>query len=125
MTRQEQLQNLIVMAAIDGKFSEGELILLADRCHELGLKPKDLRKAIAEATSDHASLKIPDDHAERMQLLRDLMRMMAADGKLSSKEKELFALACVRMEVDRVEIDELVDQLLAAQRIMEESERAG
>jgi tellurite resistance protein len=120
MNQIEQLKNLIIMAAIDGKFSDEEMLLLADHCHELGLSTSDFRKALAEATTQTASLVIPTDHAERMTLLRYLMRMMAADGKLREQEKHLFALACVRMEIDRVEIDELIDQLLSEQKVKSE-----
>ncbi len=125
MNEMQQLKNLIVMAAADGKFTESELLLLADRCHELGLSTADLRKALNEATQEGAELVIPDDHSERLTLLRYLMRMMAADGKLAPTEKQLFAFACARMEIDKIEIDELIDQLLSEQKVALKAEPLG
>jgi uncharacterized tellurite resistance protein B-like protein len=37
---------------------------------------------------------------------------MAADGQLSEVEKRLFALAAAKMNVDREELDRLIDELL-------------
>jgi uncharacterized tellurite resistance protein B-like protein len=37
---------------------------------------------------------------------------MAADGQLSEVEKRLFALAAAKMNVDREELDHLIDELL-------------
>ncbi len=122
MNEIEQLKNLILMAAADGAFSESEMLLLADRCYDLGLSTADLRQALDEATSGKAKLVIPEDHSDRLTLLRHLMRMMAADGKLMEPEKKLFATACARMEIDQVEIDELIDQLLVEQKVALNSE---
>ena len=118
MSEIEQLKNLILMAAADGSFSESEMLLLADRCHDLGLSTSDLRRALDDAAKGTAMLTIPSDHSERMALLRSLMRMMAADGKLMEPEKQLFAMACACMEFGQIEIDELIDQLLAEQRLV-------
>jgi uncharacterized tellurite resistance protein B-like protein len=98
----DHLKNLVIMASADGALSEREIALLVDRCAELGLEEADLGKAVQFALSDEASLKLP----------KDLMRVMAADGKLSEVEKRLFALAAAKMNVDRKELDHLIDELL-------------
>ena len=85
---------------------------MIDRCAELGLKEEDLEKAIAFALSGEAKLTFPVDRAEQNMMLADLIRMMAADGKLSEVEKRLFALAAARMGIERVELDALIDQLV-------------
>jgi len=45
-------------------------------------------------------------------MLSDLIRVMAADGQLSEVEKRLFALAAAKMNVDRKELDHLIDDLI-------------
>ncbi len=112
----EQLKNLIMMAAADGQFAEQELSFLADRCHHYGLTDDQFQSAFKEATKADAKLVIPTDHSEKMKLMRDMLRMMAADGKLNEMEKRLFASAAVQMQIDRVEIDELIDQLLVVKK---------
>ena len=113
----DQLKNLIVMAAADGKFAQSELELLAERCHQFGLSQQQFEQAFAEATQQDAKFVIPTEQTEKTVLMRDLLRMMAADGELSSTEKKLFAQAAVQMKMDRVEIDEIIDQMLISREI--------
>lgn len=111
----DHLKNLVIMAAADGNLTEQEIALLVDRCAALGLEEEDLEKAIAFALSGQATLKFPVDRAEQNQMLADLMRMMAADGRLSEVEKRLFALAAAKMGIERVELEAIIDQLVGKQ----------
>ncbi len=45
-------------------------------------------------------------------MLSDLIRMMAADGKLSEVEKRLFALAAAKMGVERKDLEAIIDRLV-------------
>lgn len=112
MKQLDHLKNLVIMAAADGSLTEQEIALLVDRCSSLGLEEEDLEKAIAFALGNDATLKFPIDRAEQNQMLADLMRMMAADGKLSEVEKRLFALAAAKMGIEKVELELLIDQLV-------------
>ncbi len=112
MQHLDQLKNLVIMAAADGALTEREIALLVDRCTELGLGELDLEKAVGFALSEGAALKLPTIHAEKIEMLSDLMRIMAADGTLSEMEKRLFAIAAAKMHIDRDEIEELIDRLV-------------
>lgn len=112
MTHLDQLKNMVIMAASDGSLSEHEIAFLVDRCAELGLDEEDLESAIAFALSEKASIRLPEDKAEQMQLLSDLVRMMGADGRLSEVEKRLFALAAAKMGISRSEINSVIDDLV-------------
>lgn len=102
------------MAAADGSLSEREIALLADRCSEMGLGDADLGKAVSFALSDQASLKLPTNKEEQIRMLEDLIKVMAADGKLTELEKRLFALAAAKMQVEKAELDKLIDRLVKA-----------
>lgn len=112
MQQLDHLKNLVIMAAVDGIFSEQEVSLLIDRCAELGLEEADLEKAIAFALSEEAKIRFPIDREQQNQMLSDLIRIMAADGKLTEIEKRLFALAAAKMGIKRTELDSLIDQLV-------------
>ncbi len=112
MRHLDHLKNLVIMAAADGSLAEEEITLLVDRCSELGLEEEDLEKAIAYALSGQAKLKFPVDREEQDKMLSDLMRMMAADGKLTEVEKRLFALAAAKMGVSKSDLEKLIDQLI-------------
>ena len=110
--RLDHLKNLVIMAAADGALTEQEIALLVDRCSDLGLAEEDLEKAIDFALSGNAKLQFPVDRLEQDQMLGDLIRMMAADGKLTEVEKRLFALAAAKMGIEKDELDGLIDQLV-------------
>jgi uncharacterized tellurite resistance protein B-like protein len=112
MQQLDRLKNLVIMASADGSLTEREIALLVDRCAELGMGELELEKAVSFALSDEAALKLPTQHADKIAMLSDLMRVMAADGQLSEVEKRLFALAAAKMNIDRDEIDKLIDRLV-------------
>jgi uncharacterized tellurite resistance protein B-like protein len=113
----DHLKNLVIMAAADGHLTEQEIALLVDRCAILGLNEEDLEKAIAFALSGGAKLIFPIDRAEQNAMLSDLIRMMAADGRLSEIEKRLFAIAAAKMGIERSELEMLIDQLVGGNKL--------
>ena len=108
----DHLKNLVIMAAADGALQQQEIVMLVERCPAWGLAEGDLEKAIEFALSGEAKLRFPIDRFEQNQMLSDLIRMMAADGKLTEIEKRLFALAAAKMGIEKVELDALIDQLV-------------
>ena len=110
--QQRQLRNLVVMALADGSIGEREVNLVAQRCYELGLGEEDLQKAMEYGLGDDAALELPASQNGREDLMRDLIRMMAADGRLDESEKRLFALAAVKMELAPEDLDRLISETL-------------
>ncbi len=110
--RRQQLRNLVVMAFADGQLGEREVHLVADRCAELGLDEYDLQKAVEFGLADEAAIELPKDPESRDELMCDMIRMMAADGRLEESEKRLFALAAAKMSMSTVDVERLIDQTL-------------
>ena len=113
--QQRRLRNLVVMALADGSIGEREVDLVAERCYELGLGEADLQKAIEFGLGDEAKLELPETRADREELMRDLIRMMAADGRLDEGEKRLFALAAVKMGLAPEDLDDLISSVMGNQ----------
>ena len=103
--RRQQLRNLVVMAFADGSLGEREVNLVADRCAELGLDEYDLQKAVEFGLGDDAAIEIPRRPDSCESLMRDLIRMMAADGHLEESEKRLFALAAAKMSMTAADVE--------------------
>ena len=112
LKRRRQLRNLVVMALADGSIGEREVNLVADRCAELGLGEKELHDAMKFGLGDDAAVELPGDPDERDDVMRDLIRMMAADGKIEEGEKRLFALVAVKMELSTEQMNQLIDSTL-------------
>ncbi|MEO1528637.1 MAG: TerB family tellurite resistance protein [Planctomycetota bacterium] len=110
--RIRHLRNLVVMAFADGELGESEVTLLADRCQELDLGESDLNHAIRFGLGDDAALELPADKDQRVALMTDLIRMMAADGVLAESEKRLFALAAAKMQMSTEDLNQLIDSAL-------------
>ena len=113
MSNKDQFKNLILMAAADGKIREAELRLLSDRAMQWGITDDEFEDAIQYAMSKDAVLHIPNGREERFALLKDLMRMMAADGEMAPSERKLFAHAASALEVGDEELNRLIDEVVA------------
>jgi uncharacterized tellurite resistance protein B-like protein len=107
----DKLRNLLVMAASDGSLTEREIRYLTDRCHKWGLTESAFADAIAYALSPDAELALPSRESERLEMLEDLMSMMAADGNLAETETQLFALAAAKMGISDATLNRLIDKL--------------
>ena len=123
MERLEKLKNLLAMATADGTMSEGEIRYLSERSARWGLTDSQFAEAIQYALTHRGELHIPSRPAERKELLRDLLRMMVADGQLPEVEKRLFATAAAVMEVSQDEVNDLIDDLLQDQDFREPKKR--
>jgi uncharacterized tellurite resistance protein B-like protein len=100
------------MAAADGSMTEAEISLLTDRAKGWSIPEDEFAAAIRYAISDDARLVLPDTREERVSMLEDLLRMMAADAELAELEKELFATAAVKMGFSNDELKEIIDSML-------------
>jgi len=107
-----QLRNLLVMAAADGSLTEREIKFLSDRCQRWSISPDDFAECIRYAISKDSELQIPKTHETRVEMLRDLIRMMAADGELAELEKELFARASVQMGFSDADLQRIIDSVV-------------
>ncbi len=106
------LKNIVVMAIADGALGEEEVAFLSDRCVELGIGEVELQQALRYALGDAPALHLPQERGQQEQLLRDLIRMMAADGVLAESEKRLFALAAAKMRIDTAQLHALIDDVV-------------
>ena len=107
-----KLRNLLVMAAADGSLTEREIKFLTDRRYRWDIPEDVFADLIRYAISDVADLEIPESQEERVEMLQDLLRMMAADGELAEVEKQLFATAAVAMNISANELKEIIDSVL-------------
>jgi uncharacterized tellurite resistance protein B-like protein len=107
----DKLKNLMIMAFADGRLTQSELEFLSDRSVQWGISQTDFAAAIEVALSDKAELQIPPNKQDRIEMLQDLIRTMAADGQLADIEKRVFAMAAAVMELSEGELDEIIDSV--------------
>ena len=108
----EKFRNLLIMAAADGRLTEREINLLSDRSARWKISDADRDAAIELVLAEQPQLRIPSEKSDRVEMIRDLMRMMAADGELADLEKQLFATAAAKMGVSEHELNKIIDSII-------------
>lgn len=112
MPKIELFRHLVAMAASDGEFSESEVQMLAVRANQWNITQLQFEEIVAEIKSGHVNLKLPARMDDRVELLKNMMHMMAIDGELSEEEKKMCALASARMGFTSEQFDQILDELL-------------
>jgi uncharacterized tellurite resistance protein B-like protein len=113
MERHDLFRNLVLMAACDGSLTESEIDLLADRARQWNIDDSAFAQMMEYALSPDCELQIPRQHESRVELLKEMLRMMAADGKLAPAERRIFATAAAVMEFSDEQLNQLIDETLA------------
>ncbi len=112
MDRLELFKNLMLMAFADAKLTQEEIVFLSVRAERWGLSDAQVNEAIKHAADPKAVLTIPESKVERLEMLRLLIRTMAADGVLADVEKRLFAVAAAVMGITTDELNQLLNSML-------------
>ena len=113
MDQVDIFRNLILMASADGRLDEAELQWLSHQAAARGITDDEFEEALQAAVSREAEICIPRDPGERIAMLKDMLRVMAADGRIAPGEKNLFALMSATMGVAPEELNRLIDTVLA------------
>ena len=108
MNRIDLFNNLVVMAAVDGKITDEEAGYLAQRAVRWGVTEEEAHQAIQNAMASERDFTVPPTKEGCLEVLRELIRMMAIDGELASIEKALCASAAVAMDVSPGEFKDLL-----------------
>ena len=109
MDRKDMLTDLLMMAAADGSIGEDELRMLAQRAEKLGISEAEFDQAQKQATNESTKLVIPEEKADRIALLRDLLQVMIADENLSVNENRFFSKAAAAMSISDTELKEILE----------------
>jgi len=112
MDRMQRFVNLLSVATADGRLTEREVRFLSQRARDWGLSDHQFAIAVNRSLEHPGKLQIPRRRAERAELLRDMLRIMASDGSLLDVEKQLFATVAAHMKFTAAEIDAIIDELV-------------
>lgn len=113
MQKIDLFRHLVAIAASDGEFSESEVQMLAVRANQWNVTQQQFEQVVAEIQSGHLNLKLPTRMNERVELLKNMMHMMAIDGDLAEEEKRMCAMASARMGFTSQQFDGILDELLS------------
>lgn len=112
MPKVELFNNLVLLASADGKFSEEEVTFLATKAEAWDISPDDVESALVGASTGEAEIVLPESEENRVELIKEMIRLMAVDGHLAEIEKRLCATASAAMNFTELEFDEILLSVL-------------
>ncbi len=112
MDNLELFHNLINLAAADGKFASEEIRFLAARAEQWNIADDEFESALAGLSEGNLELNIPESDEDRVQLMKEMLKLMAVDGELADMEKRLCAEASAKMDFTSNRFEEILDAVL-------------
>lgn len=109
----ELFSNLVNLAAVDGKFTEEEIKFLVNRSQALNLPTEEFEVALVGIAEGQIEITIPESREDRVHLLQEMIKLMAADGELAEIEKEFCARASAKMDFTIDEFESVLQEVLA------------
>ena len=113
MEKLEIFHSLVNLAAIDRKFTDEEIQFLVDRANRWNIPTSEFETALAGLSEGTVEVTIPESHEDRVILLKEMIRLMAADGDLADQEKRLCAQASGRMDFTSQQFAQILDEVIA------------
>ena len=113
MHRIELFHNLVNLAAVDGKFTDEEIHFLAERAERWDISQDEFETAMVGVTSGQLEVKVPEEYEQKVELMKEMLRLMAIDGELAEQEKRLCAMASARMDFTSQQFEEILDAVIS------------
>ncbi len=105
--------NLINLAAVDQKFTDEEIDFLIEIANRYNIPSEEFETALTGIREGMIEVKLPENHDDRVKLMKEMIRLMAVDGELAENEKRLCAQASAGMEFTSQQFDELLGEVLS------------
>lgn len=112
MDKYDLFANLMALAGADGKFTQEEVNFLMVRAEDWGIEPEDVESILANAMNGQIEMMIPETREERVEMLREMIHLMAVDGELAEAEKRVCATLSAAMDFSTREFNQIVDSLI-------------
>lgn len=110
--RTQLFHNLVNLAAADQKFTEEEIAFLINRADSWGIPSDEFETALVGLSTGEIQVELPEDHEDRVLLLKEMIRLMAVDGEMAEMEKSLCARASAKMDFNSIQFGELLDEVI-------------
>ena len=108
----ELFHNLINLAAVDQKFTDEEIDYLIGVANRHNIPSEEFETGLHGIREGIIEVKLPKDPEDREKLLREMIRLMAADGEMDEMEMRLCATASARMDFTTEQLNELLNDVI-------------
>ena len=100
-------RDLTAMAIADGKVTPEEMEAMKTICHLEGVDEAKLMEAL-QGGYDHVNEEMPKTHEGREAYLRDIIKLIGADGYAAPQEVYLFQIIAGRMGLNQMNVLSIV-----------------
>lgn len=104
--------SLVNLAAVDHKFTEEEIAFLVNRAEVWNIPSDEFETALAGISAGEIEVTIPKDHDQRVNMLKEMLRLMAVDGEMAETEKQLCANASAQMDFTSIQFSEILEEVI-------------
>ncbi len=104
--------NLINLAAVDQKFTDEEIDYLIDVANRHNIPSEEFEAGLKGIRDGIIQVKLPTDADDRQKLMKEMIKLMAADGELNDLEKRLCATASAKMDFSSEQFVALLEEVL-------------
>lgn len=105
--------NLMALASADGKFTQEEISFLMVRAEDWGISQEEVEVVLSATQAGETEMTIPDSDEDRIDMLQQMIYLMAVDGELAESEKRICATVSAAMNFSAADFNKIVDSLLA------------
>jgi ribosomal protein S13 len=101
-------QNLYLIAVADSKLAQEEKDSLIDLAHQLGIGIRDAYQIMSNIK--HLDFAIPENDQEKLEQLREIVRMMLIDDELHDTEKNLCLAYTKKIGYAPITLEQIIEQ---------------
>lgn len=112
MEKIELFHSLVNLAAVDNKFTDEEIQFLVQRAELWNIPGDEFETALVGIAEGKLEVKIPESPDSRIEMLKEMIRLMAVDGELAEMEKRLCAYASAQMDFTSPQFSQILDDVL-------------
>lgn len=113
MDKMDLFTNLMALASADGKFTQEEISFLMVRAEDWGISQEEVEVVLSATQAGETEMTIPDSDEDRIDMLQQMIYLMAVDGELAESEKRICATVSAAMNFSAADFNKIVDSLLA------------
>ena len=112
MDRIELFSSLVNLAAADGKFTDEEVQFLAERAERWNIPKGEFETALAGISEGDFEFKVPEDYQQRVEMMKEMLRLVAADGDLAPIEKHVCSVVAGKMDFNGPEFEAILQEVI-------------
>ncbi len=112
MVRIELFHSLVNLAAVDGKFTDEEVQFLADRAERWNIPKGEFETALTGISEGNFEFKVPEDYQQRVEMMKEMLRLVASDGELAPMEKHICSIVAGKMDFTEHEFENVLQSVI-------------